>query len=110
MEITPNYIELAAHDLEATTSFYEAALGFEFTSYGPDYAAVEGGPVELGFAAGQEPSVPMPTLQTDDLDAALQAVTTAGATIVAPPFDYPGGRRFEFLDPSGNRIAIYKPA
>lgn len=46
--ITPNYLELSAPDLAASRSFYEDALGFTFTTYGDAYAAVEGGPVEIG--------------------------------------------------------------
>ena len=44
-------------------------------------------------------------IQVDDLDATLAAVTAAGATIVRPIFSFPGGRRFQFLDPGGNELA-----
>lgn len=27
--------------------------------------------------------------------------------IVEPPFDFPGGRRFHFADPSGNVLAVW---
>lgn len=108
MKITPNYLELAARDLDATRRFYEAAFGFAFTPYGPGYAAVEGGPVELGFRRSDEALAPLPTFETDDLEAALAAAERAGATIVAPIFSYPGGRRFELLDPAGNRLAVYQ--
>jgi predicted enzyme related to lactoylglutathione lyase len=107
--ITPNYLELKAPDLAASKAFYESALGFSFTDYGPEYAAVEGGPVEIGLASGTEPAAPLPTFETDDLEAALDAVVAAGGRIVREPFDYPGGRRFQFLDPAGNEIAIYQP-
>ncbi len=108
MKITPNYMEMKASDLGQTKAFYTKALGFEFTDYGPEYAAVEGGPVQLGFAAGKEPAAPMPTFETDNLEAALDAVEKAGGTIKVPIFAFPGGRRFQFLDPSGNEIAIYQ--
>ena len=108
--ITPNYLELSADDLEATKAFYQDALGFVFTDYGQDYAAVEGGPVELGFAAGSQPDAPLPTFEADDLADAHAAVQAAGGRIVREPFAYPGGRRFHFLDPSGNEIAIYQRA
>jgi predicted enzyme related to lactoylglutathione lyase len=44
----------------------------------------------------------------DDLEAALTAVTAAGGTVTRPIFAFPGGRRFQFLDPSGNEIAAVK--
>jgi len=45
------------------------------------------------------------TILTDDLEATLAAVTDAGARIVVPIFSFPGGRRFQFVDPSGNELA-----
>jgi hypothetical protein len=33
-------------------------------------------------------------------------VTAAGADIVKPIFAFPGGRRFHFLDPNGNELAV----
>lgn len=96
--ITPNYLGLAAPDLTATRSFYEDALGSTFTAYGGAYAAVEGGPVEIGLAAGRDPAVPLPTFETDDLEQAQADVVAAGGRITRSPFANPGGRRFRFLD------------
>lgn len=108
--ITPNYIEMKAADMTASKAFYEKAFVFTFTDYGPDYAGEESGPVQIGLAAGDEPAAPLPTFEADDLEAALAQVTAAGGLIVKEIFDYPGGRRFECIDPAGNRLAIYKTA
>lgn len=108
-KITPNYLEMKSADLPASKAFYEKAFGFSFTDYGPGYAAVEGGPVQIGLAAGDDPPAPMPTFETDDLSAAYANVKAAGSEIVAEIFEYPGGKRFECLDPSGNRLAVYQP-
>ena len=108
-KIIPNYIEIKASDLQVSKAFYTQAFGFAFTDYGPGYAAVEDGPVHIGIAAGAEPDVPMPTFETNDLNSALTAVKEAGGKVVKDIFAYPGGSRFECLDPSGNRLGIYKP-
>jgi len=108
-KVTPNYIEMNATDLSASKQFYQDALGFSFTDYGDQYAAVEGGPVQIGIAVSDKPAAPMPTFETDDLEASLADVKATGAKIEQEIFQYPGGRRFECLDPAGNRIAIYKP-
>ncbi|MEW4468681.1 VOC family protein [Parasphingorhabdus sp. JC815] len=107
-KIIPNYMELKAADMGASKAFYEKAFGFSFTDYGPEYAGVEGGPVQIGLAAGNEPLAPLPTFETNDLAAALAQVKAAGGTIVKEVFPYPGGHRFECLDPAGNRLAIYQ--
>jgi predicted enzyme related to lactoylglutathione lyase len=108
--ITPNYLEIAATDLDATKRFYTRAFGFSFTDYGPGYTAVEGGPVELGFSLSTTTEPPLPTFETDDLEGALAAVKAAGGDVVKDIFAYPGGRRFECTDPAGNRIGIYQKA
>ena len=45
-------------------------------------------------------------IAVDDLEATLHTVTAAGARIVKPIFAFPGGRRFQFLDPNGNELAV----
>ncbi len=106
--INPNYIEFKATDMKSCKSFYGKAFGFEFTDYGPEYACVQSGAIALGFAQGKEPEAPMPTFETKDLDASLAAVRAAGGEIVKDIFSFPGGKRFECLDPSGNRIAVFE--
>ena len=107
-KITPNYVEMKAADLSESKAFYETAFGFSFTDYGPQYAAVEGGPMQIGLLVGPEPAAPMPTFESDDLESTLAAVRAAGGRVEKEIFAFPGGRRFECLDPAGNRIAIYQ--
>ncbi len=52
-------------------------------------------------------SAPLPVIRVDDLEAAFDAVTKAGAVIAKPIFSFPGGRRFQFIDPSGNELAVW---
>jgi len=42
-----------------------------------------------------------------DIDGMLAKVAAAGSKIVKPIFEFPGGRRFHFLDPSGHELAIW---
>ncbi len=46
-------------------------------------------------------------LKSNDLEATLAAVQKAGAEIVDPIFDFPGGRRFHFRDPAGNVLGVW---
>lgn len=108
--VVPNYLELTTTDLPRAQRFYEAALGFVFTPYGPAYAAVEGGPAEVGLRSAEVLAPPMPVFESDDLEASLTAVEAAGGRVVSPITAYPGGRRFELLDPDGHRVAVYQRA
>lgn len=106
-----SYIEFAATDLTATRTFYESAFGWEFNDYGPGYSGIKapGGSGEVGGLnpAAQPGAGPLVLLYSEDLDASVAAVQQAGGVIVAEPYAFPGGRRFEFTDPSGNRLGVF---
>ena len=46
-------------------------------------------------------------LYSKNLEESMQAVLNAGGTISKDIFPFPGGRRFQFLDPSGNELAVW---
>ena len=103
-----NYVELPALDIVAAQEFYERAFGWTLTGFGPSYAATTSGDVDLGLQGDEAEAsrAPLPVIDVPDLEAALRAVEDAGATIVRPIFAFPGGRRFHFLDPNGNELAV----
>lgn len=109
---TLSYIEFGVTDLAATRAFYESAFGWAFNDYGPAYSGIRASDGD-GEVGGLNPSTvpssdgPLVLLYSDDLDATVEAVTRAGGTIVAGPYEFPGGRRFEFTDPSGNRLGVF---
>ncbi len=112
-----DYLELPVDDLAAAKAFYGAAFGWEFTDYGPgpDYVGIKGGDGEDeigGFRLDPDATSggPLPILFSDNLDGSLQAVRIAGGEIAIGPYDFPGGRRFHFHDPSGNELAVWSPA
>jgi hypothetical protein len=107
-----DYIELHVTDLPEAKRFYTAAFAWVFNDYGPAYAGIQGPERELGgLAQTQEvtPGGPLVVLYSKALDASVTAVERAGGRIVEPPFDFPGGRRFHFSDPSGNVLAVWSP-
>ncbi|MEJ2178548.1 MAG: VOC family protein, partial [Gammaproteobacteria bacterium] len=40
-------------------------------------------------------------------EATLDNVVKHGGTIKKPIFSFPGGRRFHFVDPNGNELAVW---
>ena len=105
-----DYLELpAAHGtLDSMKAFYSAAFSWSFTDYGPTYSAFDEG-LEGGFQAdsAEAPAKPLPVLYSEALDESFEAVENAGGKIVKPIFSFPGGRRFHFLDPAGNELAVW---
>jgi predicted enzyme related to lactoylglutathione lyase len=65
------------------------------------------GTVNLGLQADptEATKAPLPVIEVSNLDATLSSVIEAGAVVTKPIFSFPGGRRFHFLDPSGNELA-----
>lgn len=104
-----DYIEFLATDIEATKTFYTAVFGWTFTDYGPEYTSFEDGRLAGGFAlAPQVPAGgPLVVLYAVDLEATQAKVTEHGGRIVREIFEFPGGRRFHFADPSGNELAVW---
>lgn len=106
-----SYIELAAGDVAAAKAFYGTAFGWEFNDYGPEYAGIKGADGEeaggLNGTADATPGGPLVLLFSNDLAASEKAVTEAGGTITQGPYEYPGGHRFHFADPSGNVLGVF---
>jgi len=106
-----DYLELPAGSTEGAKAFYAAAFGWDFTDYGPTYAAFDQG-LDGGFQAdpAERPRAPLPVLYARDLEAMLARVEAAGGVILRPIFAFPGGRRFHFQDPSGTELAVWSEA
>ncbi len=105
-----DYVELpsaTAHEL--TRAFYAKAFGWTFAHFGPDYSATEGGTVDVGLNGQREDalSAPLPVIRVTSLEAALEQVCDAGGMIARPIYSFPGGRRFHFIDPGGNELAVW---
>lgn len=107
-----NYIEFKATELGKIKTFYSEAFGWAFTDYGPDYTAFSESGIEGGFEKTNEEIVngALVVLYHRDLEQAKDAVIKANGKISKDIFSFPGGRRFHFLDPSGNELAVWTEA
>ena len=106
-----NYVELPVQDVASTKRFFSAAFGWDFTDFGPTYAATMSGETDLGLQGDRADwtVAPLPVIQVDDLEGTEAAVRGAGGTITQAIFAFPGGRRFHFRDPNGNELAAMQP-
>ena len=109
-----DYVELVVQDLDAARRFYGEAFGWTFVDYGPTYAGISspsGDGAEVGGLLlsdqARPPGGPLVLLYSDDLDATQQAITAAGGTVIQGPYEFPGGRRLHFTDPSGNELGVW---
>tara|TARA_B110000037_G_scaffold180013_1_gene206463 strand:- start:173 stop:526 length:354 start_codon:yes stop_codon:yes gene_type:complete len=107
-----NYVEFPATDIEATKAFFTAAFGWSFTDYGPDYTAfsnegLDGGFFKSDLSATTKKGSALIVFYSSELEMTQTKVVTSGGTLSMPIFDFPGGRRFHFTDPSGNELAVW---
>lgn len=109
---TVDYFELPVMEIAGAKAFYNAAFGWTFKDFGPEYAEIQGAGLAGGLRLVSSPPPtggPLVILYSEDLAQSERAVTAAGATIVAR-HEFPGGRRFHFVDPGGCELAVWTKA
>lgn len=107
-----NYVEYPAKDLKATKQFFNHAFGWTFEDYGPDYTAfseqgLDGGFYQSELKASTASGSALLVLLSNNLETSLEKVKLAGGKICQDIFLFPGGRRFHFIEPSGNELAVW---
>lgn len=106
-----DYVELHVTDMTRAQAFYSRAFGWGFTDYGPGYAGIQkpGGGEWGGLCVVDQVQAggPLVVLWSQDLEASQQAMVEAGGRLDKAIFSFPGGRRFEFFDSEGNRLAVW---
>lgn len=107
-----NYVELPVRDVPGVKRFYAESFGWEFTDFGPDYAATMSGDTDIGLNgdAAQWTAHLLPVIEVEDLERTFDRVVAAGGTVTLGIFSFPGGRRFHFRDPHGHELAVMQPA
>jgi predicted enzyme related to lactoylglutathione lyase len=119
-EIRFRSVVLDAPDVPELAAFYKRLLGWPPTSEEPDWARFEPAPGQTGLAIQLEPQFVRPSwpsdtahqqmqlhldLQVDDLDAASEHATRAGATLA----DFqPQDDVRVFLDPVGHPFCLFE--
>ncbi len=101
-----DYLEFQSTDPAASRAFCEAAFGWEFEDYGPDYVSFKDGRLAGGFTRAPLQSA-LAVIYHPQLEAALEKVKECGGRITQEIFSFPGGRRFHFVEPGGNELAIW---
>jgi predicted enzyme related to lactoylglutathione lyase len=104
-----DYIEMSVKDIAASKRFYETVFGWKFEDYGPEYTSFFDGRLAGGLTT--EKSTPVQGLllviYARDLVASQKKIKDAGGKIAKDIFAFPGGRRFHFMDPNGNELAVW---
>jgi predicted enzyme related to lactoylglutathione lyase len=97
-------------DLDKAKTVFGALVGAEPMADSPYYVGYDIGGVQLGLvpnAAAQGLTAPTAFWGTDDLEATVAGMESAGATVVQQPTDVGGGARTaKVTDTDGNTIGL----
>ena len=107
-----DYVEFPASNIGSVKAFYTDVFNWRFEDYGADYTTFFDGRLNGGFHRANAPEEnvsagPLVVLYADDLETSRQRVIDAGGRISTDIFEFPGGRRFHFVDPVGNELAVW---
>ncbi len=108
-----NYIELPTKDIKTTKNFFSKVFNWSFVDYGEEYVAfnencgLEGGFYKINSLISIQKEKPLIIFYSKNLEETQLKITKAGGKIVKPIFNFPGGYRFHFTDPSGNEYAVW---
>ncbi len=102
------YVELPAYNVAPLKKFYGDLFGWHFQDYGDNYASFSEAGIAGGFNAdtSHNTRTPLLILDTKEIETMENKVRAAGGKISKPTFAFPGGRRFHFVDPAGNELAV----
>lgn len=104
-----DYVEFKANDLAAVKQFYQSVFGWDFTDFGPTYTAFSASGLEGGFEWTDQAILngALIILYHNDLELIKAKVMAAKGQISKDIFSFPGGKRFHFIDPAGNELAVW---
>lgn len=112
----PCWADLTTSEPDGADEFYRKLLGWEVrrsdTPMGTYLIAVVDDREVAGMMAQAPDAVGAPPMWTvyiwvDDIDAVVASVATVGGSVVAAPFDIPGGARVSLVaDPSGAMLGL----
>lgn len=107
-----DYIEFPAQgreELGRARDFYSGVFGWKYQAWGDDYADTKDSGLGSGINAdpAHRTARPLAVIYVSDLTAVLKKVRAAGGSVTKEIFSFPGGRRFHFVDPAGNELAVW---
>jgi uncharacterized protein len=107
-----DYVEFPAQtaaSFAAAKRFYKEVFGWSFQDWGAEYADTKDSGLTCGFSSAPDhrPAGTLAVLFTADLEGTRDRVLRAGGKIAKEIIAFPGGRRFEYIDPAGNQLGVW---
>jgi len=107
-----DFIEFPAENVEnlnRSKDFYKNIFGWSYKDWGDDYSDTQSSGLSSGINAdpSHRPRHPLAVIYAIDLEDIREKVIESHGVITREIFSFPGGRRFHFMDSSGNELAAW---
>ncbi len=108
------HVEIPAVDQQNTARFYKEVFGWDCgqSDETVPYTRFQSGSIGGGFtrlSGMYAPGEVLLYIDSDDLETDVQRIKSHGGKILMPRLDVPGfGSLALFIDPSGNRLALWE--
>lgn len=102
-------LQVKPQEILSVKRFYEQFFEWTFKKWSENYYDTQDSGVAFSITTDENTKRTRTLLvtYTQNLEGTQKKVLTSGATITKDIFSFPGGRRFEFLDPAGNELAFW---
>lgn len=110
---TNNQIDLiefpvkSGKELKQTKEFFSNVFGWQYTDWGKDYSDTPDSGASSGVNADGGATMPLTVIYSEDLEKTKDLVVKNGGKVIVDTYEFPGGRRFHFLEPNGNELAVW---
>ncbi|MDO6427762.1 VOC family protein [Thalassotalea sp. 1_MG-2023] len=107
-----NYVEFPASNIQATKRFFSQVFDWQFVDYGPEYTSFSNQGLDGGFYLSEQRNNTdnggaLLVFYSNNINQTLAKVVENSGKINKPIFEFPGGCRFHFIEPSGNEFAVW---
>ena len=107
-----NYLELPSKDINKTKEFFTKVFNWTFEDFGDEYTAFNDGTINGGFFkstmnCSMQTGSALIVFYSSNLEETQLKIEENNGVIVNEIFNFPGGRRFHFSDPTGNEFAVW---
>jgi catechol 2,3-dioxygenase-like lactoylglutathione lyase family enzyme len=103
------HVIIYSRTAEADRDFLRDHLGFPNVDAGDGWLIFKLPPAEIAFHPTEGDARTELSLMTDDVAAAVESLTAAGAKVITPPTDRRWGILAEVALPSGTPLSLYEP-
>jgi len=93
--------------LKTTKDFFTNVFGWNYTDWSNTYSDTTESGTSSGINSDQHQSMPLTVVYSENLEQTKEKVLQNGGKIIVDTYNFPGGKRFHFTEPSGNELAVW---